>query len=249
MKGIDQTYLLSDSKFVVGLEKLDSRGASMAVVAVISRTQEGRTEAAKERIRDAALWLFGENGYEATNLAAISLKAGFSRTLAQYHYPDKSDLALELLDERIRRDNHLELLNCADEADADRAWDCLIRHLESVSAYYGTLHGSSERSILVRGEMALHAAALMGADAVLSARVHDLTVDLISRIERLFEICRKAGLISVHSDAHALAILHVHSIWGLAQALFANPKGGKPIAAAFEQIHVLLEALRTPEKL
>jgi hypothetical protein len=93
--------------------------------------------------------------------------------------------------------------------------------------------------------MALHAAALMGADAALSARVHELTVDLISRIERLFEICRKAGLIAVNSDAHALAILHVHSIWGLAQALFANPKGGKPIAGAFQQIRVLLDALRT----
>jgi hypothetical protein len=34
----------------------------MVSVAVISRTQEERTEAAKERIRDTALLLFGENG-------------------------------------------------------------------------------------------------------------------------------------------------------------------------------------------
>lgn len=220
----------------------------MTGVAVISRTQEERTEAAKERIRDAALWLFGENGYEATTLAAISLKAGFSRTLAQYHYPEKADLALELLDERIRRDNHLELLNCSGGSDAEQAWDCLILHLEAVAAYYGSLHGSGQHSMVVRGEMALHAAALIGADEALSARVHDLTVDLIGRIERLFEICRKAELIPVKSDSHALAILHVHSIWGLAQALYANPKGGKPIAAAFEQIRVLLEALRIPQK-
>jgi len=228
---------------------VDSGNVNMVSVAVISRTQEERTEAAKERIRDAALSLFGENGYDATTLAAISLKAGFSRTLAQYHYPEKSDLALELLDERIRRDNHLELLSCADGLSAQSAWDCLIRHLDSVSEYYGKLHGACDHGIVVRGEMALHAAALMHADAALSARVHNLTVDLIARIERLFEICRKANFIPVNSDAHALAILHVHSIWGLAQALFANPKGSKPIAAAFEQIHVLLEALRTPEKL
>ncbi len=216
----------------------------LAGVAVMSRTQEERTEAAKRKIRDAALWLFGENGYEATTLSAISLKAGFSRTLCQYHYPDKSELALELLDERIRRDNHLDLLNCADEIDANFAWGCLIRHLDAVSAYYGSLHSAGDHSAVVRGEMALHAAALMGADEALSSRVHDLTVDLITRIERLFEICRKGGLISSASQSHALAVLHVHSIWGLAQALFANPKGGKPIAAAFDQIRVLMEALR-----
>lgn len=217
----------------------------MAGGAVAVRTQEARTEAAKERIRAAALALFGSDGFEATTLAAISLEAGFSRTLAQYHYPDKASLALELLDERIRRDNHLELLRCGADATGEEAWACLIRHLEAVSAYYGDLHGTNEHSVAVRGEMALHAAALMGTDAALTARVHALTVDLIARIERLFELCRKAGLIPANSNCHALAVLHVHSIWGLAQALFANPKGGRPIAAAFMQIRVLLDGLRT----
>ena len=220
----------------------------MAAVAVLTRTQEERTEAAKERIRDAALTLFGDNGYEATTLAAISLKAGFSRTLAQYHYPDKADLALELLDERIRRDNHLDLLACSMETSPEAAWARLIRHLDAVSAYYSNLHAAGEHSIIVRGEMALHAAALMGADAALTARTHDLTIDLIDRIERIFEICRRGGLISASSDPHALAILHVHSIWGLALALFANPKATKSIGAAFDQIRVLLDALRVPAK-
>lgn len=217
----------------------------MAGVMALSRTQEERTEAAKQRLREAALFVFGQQGYEAVTLSTISLKAGFSRTLAQYHYPDKAALALELLDERITRDNHIDLLDCPDDASAEQAWDCLMRHLEGVSAYYADLHGAGSRSTVVRGEMALHAAALMGSDAALSARVHALTVDLIGRIEKLFEICRKAGFIRHDADSHALAILHVHSIWGLAQALFATPTGGKPIAAAFDQIRVLLEALRT----
>jgi hypothetical protein len=88
----------------------------------------------------------------------------------------------------------------------------------------------------------------MGADAALTARTHDLTIDLIDRIERIFEICRRGGLISAGSDPHALAILHVHSIWGLALALFANPKATKSIGAAFDQIRVLLDALRVPAK-
>ncbi len=216
----------------------------MAGVAAIARTQEERTEATKERLREAALMVFGQDGYDATTLSAISLKAGFSRTLAQYHYPDKAALALELLDERISRDNHLDLLDCPDDASAEQAWDCIVRHLNAVAGYYGRLHGSCDISVTVRGEMALHSAALMGSDATITAHVHALTVDLIARIERLFEICRKGGMIPDASDSHALAILHVHSIWGLAQALFANPKGIRPVTAAFAQIGVLLDALR-----
>ena len=220
----------------------------MAASAVLSRTQEERTEAAKARLRGAALGLFGEQGYEATTLAAISLKAGFSRTLAQYHYPDKADIAVEILEDRLLRDNHLELLDCPDDAAPAQAWDCLIRHLDAVAHYYGNLHGTNERNVIVRGEMALHAAALMGADAALTAKVHERTVDLIARIERLFEICRKGDFIAADSDSHALAILHVHSIWGLALALFASPKATKPIAAAFQQIRVLVDALRISPK-
>lgn len=242
-------YLLSDSKFVTCARQAESRRGKITQSAVAVRTQEARTEAAKERIRAAALTLFGTDGFDGTTLAAISLKAGFSRTLAQYHYPDKTSLALELLDERIQRDNHLELLWCDDDASPQAAWACLMQHLEAVSAYYGSLHGASEQSAALRGEMALHAAALMGADDALSARVHALTVDLIARIERLFEICRKADFITAESDSHALAVLHVHSIWGLAQALFANPKGGRPIAAAFAQIRIMLDALRLPQRI
>lgn len=216
----------------------------MASVATLSRTQEERTEAAKARMRAAALELFGVHGYEGTTLAAISLRAGFSRTLAQYHYPDKALLAVELLEERIVRDNHLELLECPDGATPEMAWDALLRHLDAVSDYYGTLHGTHERSAQVKGEMALHAAALMSSEKVIRQRVNALTTDLIKRMERLFDICRKGGMISAETDSHAMAVLHVHSIWGLAQALFANPRGTQQIASAFHQMRILLDALR-----
>ncbi len=212
--------------------------------AAASRTQEERTEAAKARLREAALELFGEQGYEATTSAAISLRAGFSRTLGQYHYPYKAQLAIELLEERIVRDNHLDLLDCPADASPEQAWNALLRHLDEVSDYYGNLHGAGEHSARVRGEMALHVAALMSSEPLIIKRVNALTTDLIARIERLFEICRNGGLIAEDADSHALAILHVHSIWGLAQALYANPRGARPVAAAFHQIRVLLEALR-----
>jgi len=214
----------------------------------VSRRQEERTEEAKARLREAALELFAADGYEAATLAAISLRAGFSRTLAQYHYPDKSALALELIEDRLRRDNQVELLACPDDASAREAWAALMAHLDSVTRHYGSLHGdtgqSAARNTAVRGEMAIHAAALMGSDERITRRVDVLTRDLIARVERLLEICRRQGMIPADTDVHAMAVLHVHSIWGLALALFANPWGARRINAALDQIRVLLEALR-----
>lgn len=220
----------------------------LARQAAASRTQEERTEDAKMRLRQAALELFASDGYESTTLAAISLKAGFSRTLAQYHYPEKSALALELIEERLRRDNHIELLDCPDDASGEAGWTALISHFEEVVRYYGMLHGSSERSTLVRGEMAIHAAALMGTDAAITRAISQSTHDLIARVERLFAICARDGTVPRDTDAHAMAVLHVHSIWGLALALFANPKGGRQVEAAYRQIRVLLEALRADRR-
>jgi AcrR family transcriptional regulator len=211
--------------------------------AAASRTQEERTVVAKERLRKAALELFAADGYEATTLAAISLKAGYSRTLAQYHYADKSSLALELIEDRLRRDNQVELLDCPDDAPAETAWQALMAHLEATTKHYGLLHGRSDNAAMVRGEMAIHAAALMGNDPRITAKVDSSTRDLIARIERLLEISRRGGLIPEATDTHAMAVLHVHSIWGLALALFANPKAGRQIEAALRQIRVLLEAL------
>ena len=58
-------------------------------------------------------------------------------------------------------------------------------------------------------------------------------------------VCAAHGALAEEVDPHALAVLHVNSIWGLALALFANPKGPKRIAAAFDQHWRLIEGGRT----
>ena len=93
--------------------------------------------------------------------------------------------------------------------------------------------------------MAIHAAALMGNEPTISAAVDSSTRDLIARVERLLAICKAQRLIRAETDPHAMAVLHVHSIWGLALALFANPKASRAIETAFAQIRLLLESLRT----
>lgn len=217
----------------------------MARAAAASRTQEERTEEARARLRSAALELFASEGYTAPSMAAISLRAGYSRTLAQYHFADKAALAMDLIRDRLRRDNQVELLDCPAEAPAEAAWAALIAHLDAVTDHYTMLHGLNDHGTRVRGEMAIHAAALMGSDPAISAAVDSSTRDLIARIERLLARCKAGGLIRPETDAHAMAVLHVHSIWGLALALFANPKGTRAIKTAFSQIRLLLEALRT----
>ena len=98
----------------------------MAREAALPRTQEERTEEARSRLRAAALELFASEGYAAPSMATISLRAGYSRTLAQYHYADKAAIALALIKDRLRRDNHVELLDCPADAPAEQAGTHLL---------------------------------------------------------------------------------------------------------------------------
>jgi AcrR family transcriptional regulator len=208
-----------------------------------ARTQEERSESARRAIRQAALELFGINGYEATSLSMISLRAGYSRALAQYHYPDKAALARELLQERISRDIHLDLLQCGPATTPPEAWAMLRNHLALVADYYSNLHGAAAQSDTLRGEMALHQAALLAGDEGLRLKVGALTAELVKRIEAILTCCRDGHLIRPEVEPHAAAVLHVHSIWGLAQALFANPKGVRQVRLAFDQLGLLLEGM------
>lgn len=207
-------------------------------------TQEERTREAKQRLRKAALYLFATDGYDSTTLGAISLKAGFSRTLAQYHYPDKKSLALELLHDRIVRDNHVQLVKSTSDTEPETAWNAILTHLETLKIYYLELHAGEVPNMVANGEMAIHAAAFISKDEDFRSCVEEQARDQVIRIERLLEICRKGGLISSSSNVHALAILYVQSIWSLAQALYTSPFARKNIGGAFDQLSVLFKALR-----
>lgn len=211
---------------------------------VLSRTQEARTEAAKSRIRVAALELFAMNGYAATTLAEISKRAGYSRALAQYHYADKAALAIELLEARMRRDLNTEILACPAAVAPGAAWALLERHLSETSAHFRLLHGKGQENLIVRGEMALHQAALLSGDSAMKDKVNDLTGTLLSRVAHILEVCRRAEFITPSVDVQAVSVFYVHAIWGLATALFANPKGETQIGKALEFLGTTLNNLR-----
>jgi len=210
----------------------------------VRATQEERRREAKRRLRDAALFLFGTDGYDVTTLGAISLKAGFSRTLAQYHYSDKKALALELLRDRIMRDNHIQLVQISSNDEPEIAWNALLMHLHTLRDYYVEMHAGDAPNIHAAGEMAIHAAAFISKDPDFRACVEEQSRDQIQRIEGLLEICRAGGFIPAETNVHALAIYYVQSIWALAQALYTSPFARKSISQSFDQISVLLTALR-----
>ncbi len=208
-------------------------------------TQEERRRDAKRRLQEAALYLFAHEGYDPVTLGAISLKAGFSRTLAQYHYPDKQSLALGLLRDRILRDNHIELLDSGPGTSPEKAWDALMAHLQTLKHYYVALHAGAKPNMRANGEMAIHAAAFISKDSAFRACVEEQSRDQVARIEALLGICRKGGLIPEAADVHGLAILYVQSIWSLAQTLYTSPFARKTIANSFDQLAVLFKALRS----
>ena len=207
-------------------------------------TQEERRRDAKRRLRDAALYLFAREGYDAVTFVAISLKAGFSRTLAQYHYPDKKTLALELLRDRILRDNHIDLVSGSLADTPEEAWQALMTHLQTLKHYYVNLHAGAEPNMAANGEMAIHAAAFISKDEEFRACVEEQSRDQVSRIEQILETCRKGGLIAEATNVHALAILYVQSIWSLAQTLYTSPFARNSIGQSFDQLAVLLDGLR-----
>jgi len=211
------------------------------------RTQAERTEVARARIRVAALEIFALKGYEGATLADISVKAGYSRALAQYHYRDKSVLALELLETRLRRDLHAEMLVCPPDTPAATAWAQLLDHLDASWEQYRQIHGRGQASLKVRGEVVLQQAATISSDKAMADRLNALTALLVSRVAEVLETCRLAGFLRADVDAHATAVFYVHAIWGFASALFANPKGEPQLAAAVGVLRRALEALRADE--
>lgn len=220
----------------------------MQAVQKVRPTQEQRTREAKRRLGKAALHLFAKDGYEATTLGAISLKAGFSRTLAQYHYPDKKSLALELLRDRIVRDNHVQLVQSAPDLNPEQAWSALFTHLETLRDYYLEMHAGKNPNLDANGEMAIHAAAFTSSDPEFRECVEEQSRGQVKRIEQLLKICRKGGLIAPASNVRALAFLYVQSIWSLSQALYTSPFARKTIGEAFDQLALLFESLRCDQK-
>ena len=73
--------------------------------------------ATRERILNAAEWLFVEQGFEATSLRQITTRAGANLAAVNYHFGSKEALVREVFERRLRA------LNTARLAELDAAED------------------------------------------------------------------------------------------------------------------------------
>lgn len=62
-------------------------------------TQEERRDRARTVLLEAALDVFGEEGYSRANVGAIAERAGVSRTLVYHHFGSKEELLLALYED------------------------------------------------------------------------------------------------------------------------------------------------------
>jgi hypothetical protein len=79
----------------------------------------------------------------------------------------------------------------------------------------------------------------------MAERLNALTAVLVSRVAHILQMCRDAGFLRADVDVQAVAVFYVHAIWGLASALFVNPRGELQLAGAIGVLRQALESLRS----
>lgn len=208
-----------------------------------TRTQEERNAIARARICTAALELFALQGYEATTLSDIGLRAGYSRGLAQYHFPTKTRLAEYLLDEMAQRDLQRHVLNLAPDSGGEHAWSQLQLHLDGSWRHYCAMHDDAEGSLEARGAMILSVNAIFAPDPQLRHKLNEISATLHERVVAALKLCMRDGILRPDLDAEAVAMFYLSHIWGLANTLYANPGQRDRIAAMIGVFKAFLRTL------
>lgn len=91
----------------------------------------------RQRLLDAAEWLFIEKGYEAMSLRHITTKAGANLAAVNYHFGGKEALIQELLSLRLNRLNQerLQLLSASESLRPERLNASVILGMLFVPAF------------------------------------------------------------------------------------------------------------------
>ena len=100
----------------------------------------------KKQIMDAAVTLFSSKGYEKTSLSDVARAAGVTRGAIYWHFENKGELLIELL-QAIAKDKNLvePLLDSAKESEFDPL-GCIRKWLYA--------HGTNEANLLFVSEIA-----------------------------------------------------------------------------------------------
>jgi AcrR family transcriptional regulator len=77
----------------------------MTKLQIPRRTQAERTRASREKITQAAIELFAQQGFRGTRMADIAKAANLTEPGLLHHFPSKTHLLMEVLKERDRIDS------------------------------------------------------------------------------------------------------------------------------------------------
>jgi len=216
----------------------------MATARKYSRTQEERNNIAKTRLCQAALELFALQGYDCTTLSDIGVRAGYSRSLAQYHFSSKTQLAEMLLEEMGQKALKTDVLQMPPMATGEEAWQKLEKHLAQTWSNYGSMLDGHDTDLAARGEMILNVTAIFSPDPVLREKLREVSDVLIQRIQHALRLCIRDGVIRHDVDPYSVATFYSASIWGIANALFAAPQERDRLVKVVETLKGFMNTLR-----
>jgi AcrR family transcriptional regulator len=185
----------------------------------ISRTQEERNARARQSMCKAALELFALQGYHATALPDVSLRAGYSRGLVYHHFNNKEALAELLLDELSRRDTHMQMLQLTSTTTGAEAWQSLEQHRESSWQHFCDLHFEHGHDLVERGALVLRIEAAHSPDPALRLKTSTIGAELTKLVESALSLCARDGVIRDNLDVKSAALYYIGAIGGMAQML------------------------------
>jgi len=209
-----------------------------------SRTQEERNAIAKVKLCQAALELFALQGYDCTTLSDIGIRAGYSRSLAQYHFASKTQLAEMLLEQMGQRALNAHVLLLPATATGADAWLRLEQHLAEAWANYGSMLDGNDTDLAARGEMILNVTAIFSPDPALREKLREVSDVLTQRIQHALKLCIRDGVIRADVDPYSVATFYSSSIWGIANALFAAPQERKRLGRVVDTLKGFMNTLR-----
>ena len=98
-----------------------------------------KAQRTRERIRESALALFAEKGYEATTMRDVAARAGASLGLAYRYYASKEEFALELYLRLAEEFQEWARENLPEGTIAERFEHAMLAKLDQVESHRGPL--------------------------------------------------------------------------------------------------------------
>ena len=195
---------------------------------------------ARQRLLDAALRLFAENGYRKTSTRAIADTAGVNLGAITYYFGDKAKLYQAVFCESFSDASISPDITTARGCLPDSTATTLDPDAALATFFFNFLH-PLKQGALIRLVMRLHFRELVEPSGVMGTEMDDDLADLFRNMSRL--ISRRLGLDAPDTDTLRLT----HAVLGMAMHFFVAQdlvdQVSPDLVAKPESIDVLAERL------